>query len=51
MIVTLQTERLRTLEQIRVIVEGNEAVGFELVDRGSAYAFTRVRWCSSAATA
>ena len=38
---TLQTERLQTLEQIRVFVEGNEAVGFELVDRESAYAFTR----------
>ena len=41
MIVTLQTERLQTLEQIGVFVEGNEAVGFELVDRDSAYAFTR----------
>ena len=41
MIVTLQTERLQTLEQVGVFVEGNEAVDFEHVDRESAYAFTR----------
>ena len=35
MIVTLQTERLQRLEQVRVFVSGNEAVDFELVDRPS----------------
>ena len=38
---TLQTERLQTLEKFRVFVRGNEAAGFELVDRESAYGFTR----------
>ena len=38
---TLQTERLQSLEQIRAFVRGNEAVDFELVDRPSAYGFIR----------
>ena len=41
MIVTLQTERLQRLGQIRAFVSGNEAVDFELVDRASAYGFIR----------
>ena len=41
MIVTLQTERLQRLGQIRAFVSGNEAVDFELVDRPSAYGFIR----------
>ena len=41
MIVTLQTERLQRLEQVRAFVSGNEAVDFELVDRPSAYGFIR----------
>ena len=38
---TLQTERLQRLEQVRAFVSGNEAVDFELVDRPSAYGFIR----------
>ena len=41
MIVTLRTERIRTLDQMSAFVEGNEPADFELTDRGSAYAFVR----------
>ena len=41
MIVTLQTERIRTLEEVRTFVDGNEPVDFELADRESAHAFVR----------
>ena len=41
MIVTLQTERIRTLDEVRAFVEGNEPVDFELADRESAYGFVR----------
>ena len=41
MIVTLRTERIRTLDQIRAFLEGNEPADFEPTDRGSAYAFVR----------
>ena len=41
MIVTLQTERITTLEEVRAFVEGNGPVDFELVDRESAYGFVR----------
>ena len=41
MIVTLQTERIRTLEEVRAFVDGNEPVDFELADRESAYGFVR----------
>ena len=36
MIVTLQTERVQTLEQVRRVAEGNEPVDFALADRASA---------------
>ena len=39
MIVTLQTHRLHTMEQVRAFVEGNEAVDYKHQDRASAYAF------------
>ena len=41
MIVTLRTERIRTLDQLRAFLDGNEAADFELTDRTSAYAFVR----------
>ena len=41
MIVTLQTQRVRTLEQVRRVAEGNEPVDFTLADRASAYEFIR----------
>ena len=41
MIVTLQTERVRTLEQVRAFVEGSEAVDFTGADRESVYEFVR----------
>ena len=41
MIVTLQTQRVQTLEQVRRVAEGNEPVDFALADRASAYDFIR----------
>ena len=41
MIVTLQTQRVRTLEQVRRVAEGNEPVDFAVADRESAYEFIR----------
>ena len=41
MIVTLQTQRVQTLEQVRRVAEGNEPVDFALADRASAYEFIR----------
>ena len=41
MIVTLRTERVRTLDQVRAFVEGSEAVGFAEADRESVYEFVR----------
>ena len=41
MIVTLQTQRVQILEQVRRVAEGNEPVDFALADRASAYEFTR----------
>ena len=41
MIVTLQTRRLQTLDEVRLFLAGNEAVDFVLVDRGSTYEFIR----------
>ena len=38
---TLQTQRVRTLEQVRRVAEGNEPVDFEVVERESAYDFIR----------
>ena len=38
---TLQTERVRTLDQVRAFVEGSEAVDFTGADRGSVYEFVR----------
>ena len=38
---TLQTQRARTLEQVRRVAEGNEPVDFTLADRASAYEFIR----------
>ena len=36
MIVTLQTERIRTLEEVRAFMEGNGPVDIKLADRASA---------------
>lgn len=41
MIVTLQTERVRTLEQVRAFVEGSEAVDFAGAGREGIYALVR----------
>ena len=41
MIVTLQTERVRTLDQVRAFVEGSEAVDFTGAGRESVYEFVR----------
>ena len=41
MIVTLQTQRVQTLEQVRRVAEDNEPVDFALVERASAYEFIR----------
>ena len=38
---TLRTERIRTLNQMRAFVEGNEPADFEFTDRTSAYAVIR----------
>ena len=39
MILSLHVERLRTPEQVRAFLEGNEPVDFKPVSRGEAYAF------------
>ena len=39
MIVDIQTRRLRTIEQLRALVEGNEEVDFQPRDRNEAYGF------------
>ena len=41
MIVTLQTERLQTVEQIRGFLDGNGEVDFRPLDRDEAYGFVR----------
>ena len=41
MIVSLQTERLQSLEQVRAFVEGSEPVGYQPRDRESAYGFVQ----------
>ena len=41
MIVTLQTERVRTLEQVRAFLGGSEAVDFAGVDRDGVYDLVR----------
>jgi len=41
MIVTLQTQRVQTLEQVRQMAQGTEPVDFTLADRASAYEFIR----------
>ena len=38
---TLQTERLQTVEQIRGFLDGNGEVGFTPLDRDEAYGFVR----------
>ena len=38
---TLQTQRVRTLEQVRRVVEGTEAVDLTVAERDSAYEFIR----------
>jgi len=45
MIVTLQTQRLQTLEQVRAFVAGNELVSFTLTDRASAHAWMAATLC------
>ena len=39
MIVTLRTERIRTLDEVRAFLDGNQAADFRPLDRESAYAF------------
>ena len=41
MIVTLQSQRLQTMEQVRAFLEGSEPVDYRHWDRSSAYAFVR----------
>ena len=41
MIVTIHTERLRTMEQVRAFVEGSGPVDHQPEDRRSAYEFVR----------
>ena len=41
MIVTLQTERLRTIEQLKAFVERSAPVDCKPLDRASAYGFVR----------
>ena len=41
MIVTLQTERVRTLDEVRAFVQGSEAVDFAVSDRAGIYRFIR----------
>ena len=41
MIVTLQTERVRTLDEVRAFVEGSEAVDFAVSDREGIYRLIR----------
>lgn len=41
MTVTLQTQRVRTLEQVRRVVQGTAPVDFQFTERASAYAFIR----------
>ena len=41
MIVTLRTERLHSVEQIRDFLDGNGAVDFRPLDREEAYGFVR----------
>ncbi|MYA12331.1 MAG: integrase, partial [Gemmatimonadetes bacterium] len=38
---TLRTAQIRTLEQVRAFLEGNQPADFESTDRTSAYAFVR----------
>ena len=38
---TLRTERIRTLDQVRAFLDGSEPADFELADRTTAYAFVR----------
>ena len=44
MILTLDIERLRTLDEIRAFTEGNAPVDFRLVDRNDAYELVRFRY-------
>ena len=41
MIVTLQTQRVQTLEQVHRVAVGEESVQFEVLERASAYNFIR----------
>ena len=41
MILTLRTERIRTLDRLRAFLEGNEAADFQPTHRDSAYALVR----------
>ena len=41
MIVTVQTQRVRTLEQVHRVAGGEEPVDFEVLERASAYDFIR----------
>ena len=41
MIVTLRTERIRTLDQIRAFLDGSEPTDFRFAGRDSAYDFVR----------
>lgn len=41
MILNLDTERLRTLAEVRAFLDGSDPVDFRLADRDDAYAFVR----------
>ena len=49
MVVTPQTQRVQTLEQVRRVAEGNEPVEFAFVERASAYEALRVDSCEATA--
>ena len=47
MIVTLQTERVQTLADVRAVIDGNDRLDYQFTDREAAYEFIAARWCGS----
>ena len=41
MIVTLQTERVQTLADVRAVIDGNDRLDYQFTDREAAYEFIR----------
>ena len=39
MIVTLQTERVQTLADVRAVIDGNDRLDYQFTDREAAYEF------------